>query len=114
MKKTGCAALALLMVLSLCACGSSSTGGTSAAGSNDAAPANDAGAANGAAASPAGSDEEDSIDDSAWDELESLGKIETENGLFYVSITLPAEFIGSDAAQESIDADAGETYTSGS
>ncbi len=57
--------------------------------------------------------EEETVDDPAWDELESLGKIETENGLFFVSITLPADFVGEEVTQESIDANAGTNYTSG-
>lgn len=57
--------------------------------------------------------EEETVDDPAWDELESLGKIETENGLFFVSITLPADFVGEEVSQESIDANAGTNYTSG-
>ena len=57
--------------------------------------------------------EEDMIDDPAWDTFESLGQVETENGLFFVSVTLPADLVGEDVTQESIDAGAGETYTSG-
>lgn len=57
--------------------------------------------------------EEDLIDDPAWDTLESLGQVETENGLFFVSVTLPADLAGEEVTQETIDAGAGETYTSG-
>jgi len=57
--------------------------------------------------------EEETVDDPTWEALESLGMVETENGLFYVSITLPAEMAGTEVTQESIDANAGETYTSG-
>ena len=60
-----------------------------------------------------GSASEELSDDSAWEQLESLGKIVTENGIFYVYITLPAELINRDITQESIDAEAGEAYTSG-
>lgn len=56
---------------------------------------------------------DDLIEDEAWESLESLGRIETENGMFYVSITFPAELVGEDITQESIDAEAGSTYTSG-
>ncbi len=59
------------------------------------------------------SDQEASTDDSAWERLESIGRIVTENGIFYVYITMPAEFIESNITQESIDAEAGERYTSG-
>ena len=57
--------------------------------------------------------EEELIDDPAWETLNSLGKVETENGLFFVTVTLPADLAGDDITQESIDAAAGETYTSG-
>ena len=57
--------------------------------------------------------EEDTVEDASWDELESLGMIETENGLFYVSITLPKDLVGENVTQESIDQAAGDTYTSG-
>lgn len=57
--------------------------------------------------------EEDAIDDPSWEVLESLGMVETENGLFFVSITLPAELVGDEITQEKIDAEAGTTYTSG-
>jgi len=57
--------------------------------------------------------EEDMIDDPAWDTFESLGQVETENGLFFVTVTLPADLAGEEVTQESIDAGAGETYTSG-
>ncbi len=56
--------------------------------------------------------DEELIDDPAWDELESIGKIETENGLFFVTITMPAELIGDDVTQETLDQNVGDTYTS--
>ena len=56
---------------------------------------------------------EELTDGAAWETLEGLGKIVTENGVFYVLITLPAEIVGSDITQESIDLDVGEFYTSG-
>ncbi len=52
------------------------------------------------------------IDDAAWDELEALGKVKAENGLFYVTITVPAGLAGGEVSQESLDANAGETYAS--
>lgn len=57
--------------------------------------------------------EEELIDDPAWETLSSLGKVETENGLFFVTVTLPADLAGEGITQEAIDAAAGETYTSG-
>ena len=56
--------------------------------------------------------QEDVIDDSEWDELEAMGKIESENGLFYFSITMPAEYVDEEITQESLDQKAGDTYTS--
>ena len=57
--------------------------------------------------------EDDLIDDDSWDELKSLGKVETENGVFFVTITVPAELVGEEITQADIDAEAGEHYTSG-
>lgn len=124
-KRIICFALTFCLMLSLCACGNSKTPEANT-------PAPTAGSVNDTPApadakepaespdtdvptdtTPEPVNEDDSIDDSAWDSLESLGKIETENGLFYVNITLPADFVGEDVTQESIDAKAGESYTSG-
>ena len=116
MKKYISFLLAVIMVFSLCACGNSSAVEEKPAANTSESSASSGGETTTEAApadAAAGSNEDDSVDDSAWDELESLGKIETENGLFYVSITMPAEFVGTDITQESIDAKAGETYTSG-
>lgn len=55
---------------------------------------------------------EENIDDPAWETLNSLGQVQTENGLFYVSVTLPAELAGEGITQEKLDAGAGERYTS--
>lgn len=54
-----------------------------------------------------------SNDESAWDLLESLGKVKAENGVDYAYLTLPADFVGEDITQAQIDAKAGENYTSG-
>ncbi len=56
---------------------------------------------------------EETIDDPSWEVLNSLGKVETENGLLFVSVTVPAEMVNDDMTQESIDAGSGETYTTG-
>lgn len=99
MKKTISLLLVFVLVLSLWACGSS--------------PAAEKPAPGGAEAAAPVESAEEQVDDPAWDALEKLGKVETENGLFYVSINLPADFVGPDMTQEGIDAGAGETYTSG-
>ena len=62
---------------------------------------------------PTQANADDLIEDEAWESLESIGRIETENGLFFVSITFPAELVGEEITQESIDAGAGSIYTSG-
>jgi hypothetical protein len=102
MKKLICLLMAFAMMFSLCACG----GGTSSASEKP----DDAGEA---ANESAEVTEESMIDDESWDALESMGKVETENGLLFVTITLPEGFVGEDVTQESIDANAGDTYTSG-
>ena len=48
--------------------------------------------------------EEPEEENSRWDYLPSLGMIETENGLFTVSLTFPADYVGSDTTQETLDA----------
>lgn len=100
-KNIVCIILALCMLLALCACGGSSSSEEKNRDSGDTADIS------------APKNEDDTIDDEAWDDLSSLGRIETENGLFYVSITLPEAFVGEDVTQASIDANAGRTYTSG-
>jgi hypothetical protein len=84
MKKFISLLLALVMMLSLAACGT----GSEAKGGND-----------------------EKVENIIWDELEKMGKIESESGLFFVSITLPADFVGSEITQESLDKEKGEGYT---
>lgn len=50
--------------------------------------------------------------DAAWDELETQGKIQTENGVQFVTVTIPADFIGDGVTQESLDGNAGKAYIS--
>lgn len=57
--------------------------------------------------------EDDAIDDEEWDSLKSIGKIQTENGIFIATVTLPKDFVGDEITQEEIDAKAGDTYISG-
>lgn len=45
--------------------------------------------------------------------LSGIGETEVENGIVFVKITLSQDFVGTDITQESIDAEAGDTYTSG-
>ena len=55
---------------------------------------------------------DDGIDDSAWDELEAVGNIQTENGILTASITIPAELVGDEMTQEELDANAESSYIS--
>lgn len=57
--------------------------------------------------------EDDTIDDKAWDGLKAIGQVKTENGLFIATLTLPKEIVGDEITQEKIDANAGESYISG-
>ena len=57
--------------------------------------------------------EEDTIEDDAWDELESLGNIKTENGILTVTITVPADLVGEEITQEELDKRAGIDFISG-
>ena len=57
--------------------------------------------------------EDDTIDDEAWDSLKKVGQIQTENGIFITSITVPKDFVGEGITQADIDSKAGDTYISG-
>lgn len=107
MKKFFSVLLAMVMVLQLCACGNSQPV------AEDTKPGNERAEQSENKEEQPAVNEDDQIEDASWDELEALGKIEMENGVFFVSITVPADLVGEDVTQESIDADAGETYTSG-
>lgn len=97
MKRVLAMILMFCMVFSLAACGSG------AAGANEKEPKQNGGEQ---------ISEEDTIDDSAWDELTTIGQVETVNGLLTVSITFSADFAGEDVTQEALDAAAGEHYIS--
>ena len=127
MKRLIVVLLCIVILVSLAACGGAASSGSEEAaavtprgappdtapaeaddpeGSGEAVPVPEA-----EESKPAGS-EDDAVDDPSWAELESLGKIETENGVFYVTVTVPANLMGDGVTQESIDAKAGKTYTS--
>ena len=57
--------------------------------------------------------EDDTIDDKAWDGLKAIGQVKTENGLFIATLTLPREIVGDEITQADIDASAGKSYISG-
>lgn len=56
-------------------------------------------------------EQEDEWEDEDAAELAALGKVETENGILTVSITIPAELVG-ETTQEDLDASKGELYQS--
>ena len=103
MKKAFAFILAAAIILSLAGCGSTKPASVPAAAAQEQLPA--------AAPSDAPAQEDGSVDNPAWDELEALGKIETEGGVSLATVTMPAEF-SQGATQEILDASAGETYTS--
>ena len=88
------------MTLSLTACGTSTGEGSAAEPREE------------TAAQETPVSEEDQIVDEGWEQLESLGKVETENGLFFVRLTLPKEFVGEEITQEKLDAETGTGYLS--
>ena len=92
--------LSAVMTLSLTACGTSTGAGSAAEPREE------------TAAQETPVSEEDQIVDEGWEQLESLGKVETENGLFFVRLTLPKEFVGEEITQEKLDAEAGIGYLS--
>lgn len=91
MRKVLSLTLALAMVLSLSSCGGQN-GGTSAPSASSAPAASTADGSAGADASSSG----------------GSGMVEVDSGLFNVTITVPATFVGEDATQESLDATAKE------
>lgn len=100
MKKFLALVLSFSIISSLTACGGSadtSAGSSSAIQSSSEAES---------------SKSDDGIDDSAWDELEAIGNIQTENGILTASITIPAELVGDEMTQEELDANAESSYIS--
>ncbi len=47
-----------------------------------------------------------------WDRLESMGRVQKENGVGYLFVTLPRDYFGDGVTQAQLDAEAGGTYTS--
>lgn len=115
MKRIFSVLLILALMASLCACGGDKqpAAENTISGNENVEPTNNTTEPTENATEQPTTAEEDQIEDAAWDDLEAVGKIETENGEFFVSITVPADLAGEDVTQESIDANAGETYTSG-
>lgn len=129
MKKTISLLLVTSLLLSLAACGGPAAGKTeqtqteavsetveesTEASTKDAAEsaAVTDESENETAADPGTNSDESDIEDEGWNQLESLGKVQTENGILTVTVTIPADIAGEDVTQEELDADAGETYQS--
>ena len=100
MKRFLALVLSVSIIASLTACGGSAD---TNAGSSSASQSS---------AEAVSSESDDGIDDSAWDELESVGNIQTENGILTASITIPAELVGDEMTQEELDANAESSYIS--
>ena len=56
--------------------------------------------------------QEEDAENEKWDQLAALGKVQTKNGLLFVTITMPAELEGEDVTQESLDEKAGDNFLS--
>lgn len=95
MKKFVCLILAASMLLSLCACGQS------AGSTGDVSAQPDGASEEPAAEENAGSAEDDLDDD--LNALDALGDIETDKGLFNVTLTIPADFVDEGTTQDSLD-----------
>lgn len=85
--------LAIVMAVSLCACGSSAPATTPTL------------------ATPAPTEEPNELDELAK-ELEKIGKVEVENGILSVEITIPATMVTSGRTQADLDKYKGENYIS--
>lgn len=55
---------------------------------------------------------EEYIEDASWDALESMGNIQTENGILYAYITLPASFYSEPVTQADFENSDTSSYTS--
>ena len=106
MKKIFAVLLIICLALSLVGCGSKPDTDPVVTDSVDASQAPEE------AIEPEPVSEDDTIEDEAWNELEALGQVQTEDGVVFVKITLPPDIVGADITQETLDADAGENYIS--
>lgn len=55
---------------------------------------------------------DDKIENSVWDELEKMGKLESEDGRFYLTITLPADFVSEELLEDISGENKSEEYVS--
>ena len=96
--------LTLLLVFSLAACGSAPAeqGEPEQAAENQTAPE----------VRPVEQVIEESVAEDGWAALEEQGQVATEKGEEVASLIIPADYVGEDTTQESLDAEAGEYYVS--
>ena len=111
MKRLIAVLISLSMILTMASC--SANGNAASQPDAGTTSANKTSESKASETSATTTNEEDAIDDEAWDSLKTIGQIQTENGVFTASITLPKNFVGEGVTQEDIDAKAGDTYISG-
>lgn len=108
MKKIIVWLLVASMAVGLVACGSNSSGSDTASEKDKTAEQSDA--TKQEDTEKENSEEEQLKADEA--ELAAYGDVSVQNGLVFVSINVPKDIAGDDVTQESLDAGAGENYTS--
>lgn len=95
MKRTLCLILSLSMLLSLCACGNGNAGADSSSSKDS-------------SSSETGNSTDLSKGSSSETDGSTGAGIEVDSGLFNVTITIPADFLGEDVTQEQLDEQAKE------
>ena len=113
-------ALALMIMVTLCACGTKEKDTTGQAAPQEAAPQQpveeaqqpvEAAQQENVAAEESGSGQEMTQED--WDRLSAIGDVQVENGIMTVSLTVPAD-LAQNITQETIDAGIGTQYQAAS
>lgn len=112
MKRLFAVIISISMILMLVSC-AGNTNGNAESKANAETTADSKASESKPSETSATTNEDDAIDDEEWDSLKSIGKIQTENGIFIATVTLPKDFVGDEITQEEIDAKAGDTYISG-
>lgn len=110
MKKIIVMMLVASMTVGLVACGSSTSDSGAEAEENTTAAESDTEKQEDNEKEKKTSEEEQLKADEA--ELAAFGDVSVQNGIVFVSINVPKDLVGDDVTQESLDAKAGENYTS--
>ena len=110
MKKIIVLMLVASMTVGLVACGSSSSASNTVTEKEATTAETDAAKQENAEKEKENSEEEQLKADEA--ELAAFGDVSVQNGIVFVSINVPKDIAGDDVTQESLDAGAGENYTS--